>query len=333
MKFQEAEYFFRTFVGTPIQHFEAFPQSGSARVNYIGKTAEKTYVITQNQNVEENESFFYFTQQFSNLQLNTPKIFSISEDRRLYIQEFLGEDTLAQIIEQRGVDAEVERLFLQSLFQLFELQNRTQGKVDFSKTFEFQAYNELPILHDMNYFKFMFVDVLEVPYSKSRLLTEFYQLAKKLKNIGPRVLMLRDFQSRNIIVDKEFQTFFIDYQSAMEGPAMYDVVSLLYQAKVKLSETFRQQALEYYITLHQEPEVRDQLWRSVLPIRFIRNLQVLGAYGFRGIIQGKNHFLNSIEQGLKNLSQTAETWPEMENYPTLQKLIQTLNSTIVKYKI
>jgi uncharacterized membrane protein YgcG len=86
----------------------------------------------------------------------------------------------------------------------------------------------------------------------------------------------------------------------MEGPALYDVVSFLFQAKANFSENFKNEMLEYYFSFHPL-EQRNELEKSLKYCKMIRFIQVLGAYGFRGIIQRKPHFIASLEQGIQNL--------------------------------
>lgn len=325
--------FFDEFSGGKTPSFFALPQSGSSRKNFIAETNENKYVVTSNDNLRENESFFYFSEVFSNLNLNTPTIYKISDDRKTYIQQYLGGKTFSEIIQEEGLSERVKILVKETLSKLYHFQKVTRGQIDYSRTFEYEKYDNLPILHDLNYFKFFFADILEMPYHKSSLLKEFNELAQTIENIQPKVLMIRDFQARNIMVDENNDVFFIDYQAAMEGPAMYDVVSFLYQAKANFPEEFKDEMLDFYISLFDDENGRRSLRKSVLPIRLIRNLQVLGAYGFRGLVQKKEHFIKSIDQGIKNLIQTSESWNEMENYPELRALIQRLNTVEVAEKI
>ena len=330
---EEEKHFFDDFSGGNTTAFFALPQSGSSRRNFIAKTPSKSYVLTYNENLRENESFFYFSEVFSILNLNTPKVFKISDDRKTYIQEYLGGNTLSEIIEKEGLSERVKTLVKQTLNKLYQLQISTKDKIDYAKTFEYERYNNIPILHDLNYFKFMFADILELPYHKSTLLKEFRKLAEQIENIEPKFLMIRDFQSRNIMVDDVDQVFFIDYQSAMEGPAMYDVVSFLYQAKANFPEDFRKEMTSYYISLFEDESVKKSLENSVAPIRLIRNLQVLGAYGFRGLVQKKEHFIKSIGNGIENLYQTSEAWNEMNEFPELKKLINSLKESKISEAI
>ena len=325
---------FDEFSGGKTSAFFALPQSGSSRKNFIAETDENKYVVTSNENLRENESFFYFSEVFSNLNLNTPAIYKISADRKTYIQQYLGGKTLSEIIQEEGLTERVKILVKETLRKLYHFQKVTIGQIDYSKTFEYEKYDSLPVLHDLNYFKFFFIDILEMAYHKSSLLKEFNKLAQTIENIQPKVLMIRDFQARNIMVDENNDgTFFIDYQAAMEGPAMYDVISFLYQVKANFPEEFKDEMLDFYISLFNDENERQSLRKSVLSIRLIRNLQVLGAYGFRGLVQKKEHFIKSIDQGIKNLIQTSESWDEIENYPELNDLIQRLDTVEVEEKI
>ncbi|MBV2165162.1 MAG: aminoglycoside phosphotransferase, partial [Kaistella sp.] len=58
-----------------------------------------------------------------------------------------------------------------------------------------------------------------------------------------------------------------------------------------------------------------------------------GAYGFRGLIQRKPHFISSIAKGIENLEELANSWDGMQYYPELKKLVKALKSNSVKYKI
>lgn len=328
----EAQAFLQNYTHSEAAEFRQLAQSGSARINWFAKAAGQAYIITYNQNIPENEAFFYYSGIFAAENLNTPKILAIDGNRQLYIQEFLGSRTLSEIIAEEGETPRTKNLVKKSLEHLFTLQRETAGKIDYRKTFEFERYDALPVLHDLYYFKNFMVDVLELPYHKSSLLKEFNQITQHVERLQPKVLMLRDFQSRNIIIDDADNVFFIDYQSAMEGPAMYDVVSFLHQAKANFSPEFKREMEDYYIFFYPEPD-RGMLRHSAEYLRLMRYLQVLGAYGFRGLIQRKAHFISSIPQGITNLESWCGTWEEMRRYPEIMALSQKLASQDTNAKI
>ncbi|GAA4163182.1 hypothetical protein GCM10022217_31830 [Chryseobacterium ginsenosidimutans] len=333
MNSENVQRFFENYTGKKPSEFIILAQSGSARVNFLAKTANTKYIITYNENIQENESFLYYSDIFSDLNLNTPTIFTISDDRKMYIQEFLGENTLSEVISKEGLSENVKSLVKQTLEKLYQLQISTQDKIDFSRTFEYESYDELPVTHDLYYFKNFVADVLELEYHKSTLLKEFKQIVNLIENLEPKGLMIRDFQARNIMVNEKNEVSFIDYQSAMKGPLMYDVISFLFQAKANFPENLKNEMLDFYIKQFENEEIQLQLKKSVKPIQLMRFLQVLGAYGFRGLIQRKQHFISSIERGIKNITEFAQTWENMKDYPELEKVIQQLNLEKTKLKI
>ena len=329
---QNAQDFLEKYTGEAAQEFSTLAQSGSARINFVGKSNNKKYLITFNENNRENESFYYFSDLFSTLNIKAPKVLKITEARNLYIQEFLGENTLSELIDKEGLTETIKNLVKKTLQQLAEVQLKTENKVDYSKTFEYESYVELPITNDLFYFKSFIADVLEIPYHKSSLLLEFKKLVAKIENLEPQGIMMRDFQARNIMVNHKDEIFFIDYQAAMKGPLMYDVVSFLFQAKANFPEAFKNEMLDYYFSFWND-EKAAQLKNSVKPIQLIRFLQVLGAYGFRGLIQRKQHFISSLDIGIENLIQFSNSWHEMDEYPELKNLILQLKSEEVQNKI
>ncbi|SMO51812.1 Phosphotransferase enzyme family protein [Chryseobacterium rhizoplanae] len=333
MTSENAKRFFENHLGKKSSEFVTLAQSGSARVNFLATAGTEKYIITYNENIPENESFLYYSELFSNLKLNTPSILAVSDDRKMYIQEFLGQHTLSEIITKEQQSSTVRSLVQQTLERLFQMQIQTQGKIDFSKTFEYESYDELPVIHDLYYFKNFVADVLELEYNKSTLLKEFKKIALLIENIEPKGIMIRDFQARNIMVNEKNEVSFIDYQSAMKGPLMYDVISFLFQAKANFTDDFKQEMLEFYIQQFENSETRIQLKDAVMPIQMMRFLQVLGAYGFRGLIQRKQHFMASLEKGIQNITQFAGSWEHMNDYPELKKVIHQLTSDRAKQKI
>lgn len=325
--------FFKQYSQAEITNYFSLPESGSSRKNYVIETKDKKFVVTYNENIIENEAFFYYTEVFSQYGVNCPKILLISKDKKTYIQDFLGEKTLFNVIHEEGLSENVKEKVKQTLFQLFELQKNTQGKIDFSKGFEYEQYDELPIIHDLYYFKNFFIDVLEIHYHKSTLLKEFKELSNRIENLSPKGVMIRDFQSRNIMVNENGELGFIDYQSAMKGPLIYDVVSFLFQAKANFPASFQNEMLSLYYQLWNDKDIENQLKFSLEYIKLIRFMQVLGAYGFRGLIQRKSHFLESIGLGIINLTSFVEEFSEMKDFPELYKVIKELRATYVQDRI
>ncbi len=289
--------------------------SGSGRENYLITSEHEKKFLTINEDVRENESFFYFTQIFSSLGIRVPTVESISENRKAYIQSYLGENTLLSIL-QKLTDSEKESLLYKVLDFLIQIQEKTKPLEPPKLYFDFQKYNEDAVLQDCFYFKSFALDIQNATYQKQNLISEFRKLAMKISGIQSQCWMLRDFQSRNILIDdSDGRIGVIDYQACMQGPKLYDVVSLLFQHRLNLTLKEKDSLLHYYFSRQTESEI-SQMHSDLPYIRLVRLLQVTGAYGLRGVLQKKQEFINSFEGSIIELIQFFEndshyTTPEM----------------------
>lgn len=295
---------FREFKKAQHDRIEKLPQSGSDRIYFRIYAGNETCIATFNLNIKENETFIRFSNHFKQAGLPMPQILSVNEDKTIYIQEDLGTESLLDKLEQHGHGEYAYALFKQSLRELAKVQIKGDKGLDYSWCLTAKEFGKQAILSDLLYFKYYFLDTLKTPYDKQALLDDFETLAAYLTNTEHKYFMFRDFQSRNVIVNND-EVYFIDYQGGMKGALQYDVASLLWQAKANLSEEWQDSLLEYYID-EAEGLLGTKIDRSSFRSQYngyvlIRLLQVLGAYGFRGLFERKAHFLSSIPLALRNL--------------------------------
>ena len=189
--------------------------------------------------------------------------------------------------------------------QLVLLQVKGHEGLDYKKCLTNTSFGKQAILADLLYFKYYFLDALRRPYDKQKLLDDFEALSNYLSHTEYKYFMFRDFQSRNIMVTPDNNVHFIDYQGGMKGAPQYDVASLLWQARANLPDDWKQFLLEDYMgsfeKIIDEPIDRETFRSQYNGYVLIRLLQVLGAYGFRGLFERKAQFLTSIPLALQNL--------------------------------
>ena len=288
-----------------ITAMDMLPQAGSERHYFHIHTKGKSYIATHGANIKENESFIYFSRHFRKKHLCTPEIFYISSDKKIYIQEDFGDTSLLNKLEEQGYTPYVYELYKKSLGQLVLLQVKGHAGLDYKKCLTNTSFGKQAIMADLLYFKYYFLDALRRPYDKQKLMDDFEALGNYLSHTEYKFFMFRDFQSRNIMVTPDDNVHFIDYQGGMKGAPQYDVASLLWQARANLPDEWKQLLLEEYIVAF-EKIVKQPVDRAVFRSQYngyvlIRLLQVLGAYGFRGLFERKAHFLTSIPLALQNL--------------------------------
>lgn len=283
---------------------EKLPQSGSDRVYFRIYSGTATFIATYNLNQRETQTFIYFSRHFIQACLPVPKILAVNADDTIYIQEDLGTESLLNKLEQNGHGDYVYGLFQQSLSELARVQILGDQGLNYEWCLTAKEFGKQAIMSDLLYFKYYFLDTLQLPYDKQAMLDDFDALSTYLTRTENKYFMFRDFQSRNIIV-KDDKVSFIDYQGGMKGALQYDVASLLWQAKAELSEQWKDSLLDYYMDevdkLLQKPVDRITFVSQYNGYVLIRLLQVMGAYGFRGLFERKAHFLASIPLALRNL--------------------------------
>lgn len=294
---------FQTYDPSPITGLEKIPQSGSNRIYFRIRTADRSYIATYNDNVRENRTFVHFSRHFRSHGCPVPEIYLVNEPYTIYLQQDFGDVSLLNELEKHGHNEHVYELFRKSLQALAKLQILGDEGLDYSWSITSREFGKQAILSDLLYFKYYFLDTLQIPYDKEKLIDDFEALSTYLTHVDHKYFMFRDFQSRNILIRDE-QTYFIDFQGGMKGALQYDVASMLWQAKAELPDEWKNSLLEHYMDY-----VEELLNKKIDRLRFvsqyngyvlIRLLQVLGAYGFRGLFERKAHFLTSIPLALRN---------------------------------
>lgn len=301
---EEISALYRQWAGNPPASIDVLPQSGSERRYFRIHGNGGSVIGTYGANIKENETFIYFTEKFSSKNLSVPKIHIVSTGRLFYLQEDLGDVSLLNHLETNGLTDEVYGLFRKSLEALALLQVKGDEKLDYNKCLTNKEFGKQAIMADLLYFKYYFLDALRKPYDKQKLIDDFEALSNYLTHTEYKYFMFRDFQSRNIMI-QDNDPFFIDYQGGMKGAPQYDVASMLWQARANLPGDWKNDLLEDYMNSF-EKKIEKKIDRNIFRSQFngyvlIRLLQVLGAYGFRGLFERKAQFLTSIPLALRNL--------------------------------
>ena len=311
-------------------------ESGSARRYFRIITDKKSLIGTYSSNIEENEAFLAFSKHFHDLGLNVPEVFAVNEEKTCYLQSDFGDDNLFAHVQKAlmagGFGENNINLYKKALSHLVKLQVLGHQGLDYTKAYPTERFDRQAIIDDLNYFKYYFVKPHEeIDFNETRLGKDFEAFADFVSQAPCDFFMYRDFQSRNIMV-KDGELYFIDFQGGRKGPLNYDVVSLLYQVKAQIPQAIRDELVNYYkseLSQYMSPEtVKFDTYQPYFV--YLRLMQVLGAYGFRGLIQKKSHFIESIPYALREIEALSKATP-LTAYPELQSVISQLNKLDAKY--
>jgi aminoglycoside/choline kinase family phosphotransferase len=278
--------------------------SGRHIVRIFGRDARAIGIL---HNVhEENVAFIEFSKHFRRHGLPVPEIYAEDLQHGAYLEEDLGDTTLFEFLSSNRWDDQISPQVIEVYRSVIELLPRFQieaGRdLNYSVCYPRSSFDEQSIAWDLNYFKYYFLKLAEVPFNEQALENDFERLTKFLLSADHDYFLYRDFQSRNIML-RDGRPYFLDYQGGRKGALQYDVASLLYDAKADLPPQLRQELLDHYLlTLPRFSRVTpEDFMKHYYAYVYVRIMQAMGAYGFRGFFERKTHFLQSVPYALRNL--------------------------------
>jgi aminoglycoside/choline kinase family phosphotransferase len=255
---------------------------------------------------EENLAFVEFSKHFRRHALPVPEIYAEDLDHGAYLEEDLGDTTLYEFLTRNRTATTIAPQAIEAYRKVVAILPRFQVEagrdLNYSVCYPNPSFDRQSIAWDLNYFKYYFLRLAGIPFNERALEDDFSRLTDFLLTAPRDYFLYRDFQSRNILL-RNGEPFFVDYQGGRKGALQYDIASLLYDAKADLSPELRQQLLDHYLDTLANfiPLDRPAFLQHFYPYVYIRLMQALGAYGFRGFYERKPHFLQSVPYALKNL--------------------------------
>jgi aminoglycoside/choline kinase family phosphotransferase len=282
---------------------------------------------------EENVAFLEFSNHFRRHGLPVPEIYGEDLSQGAYLEQDLGDTTLFEFLSKHRSGALIAEPALAAYRKVVALLPRFQieaGRdLNYKVCYPRASFDRQSIAWDLNYFKYYFLRLAGIPFNEQALEHDFSRLTKFLLSAGRDYFLYRDFQSRNIMLYGG-EPFFVDYQGGRKGALQYDIASLLYDAKADLPPDTRQQLLDLYLEAlsnydrGSKATERATFMHYYYAFVYVRIMQALGAYGFRGFYERKTHFLQSVPYALRNIRWLLHNVELPVALPTLTEAFKTM---------
>ena len=276
---------------------------------------------------EENAAFLEFSRHFRRRGLPVPEIYEEDISHGAYLEEDLGDTTLFEFLgaNRTGdlIAPEAMEAYRKVVAELPRFQIEAGRDLNYKVCYPRASFDRQSINWDLNYFKYYFLRLAGIPFNEQALEDDFSRLTKFLLTASHDSFLYRDFQSRNVML-RDGQPYFVDYQGGRKGALQYDIASLLFDGKADLPPEMRKELLDHYLESLGKfiPVDRAAFMQHYYAFVYVRILQALGAYGFRGFYERKAHFLQSVPYALKNLRWLAENVKLPIELPALMNAIQ-----------
>ena len=328
---------YRKNFNTKPNYIEKLKTSGSNRLYFRIHCQDESIIATYNEDSTENDTFVYLQNFFESNNLPVPKLYQYFKNDNIYFQQDLGDITFYDYLQKLNHISNYEEIlnyYKRIVDYLLLFQFSASNGLDFTKCYPVAEFNKENVLWDLYYFKYMFLRLSYANFNEKKLDDEFQKFAESILDADLNYFVYRDFQSRNIMIYNN-NLYFIDFQGGRKGAYFYDIASLLYDSKAKLSHNLRESILSYYFNeLSKKITVDENIFFSKFYEYVIfRILQALGAYGYRGLYEHKEHFILSIEPALNNILFLERNLNISYKYPYLIEILlnQLNNPKITKY--
>ncbi len=290
-------------------------QAGSDRRYFRLLVADRSFMGTFVPDAVEGHAFVMLSRDLKDAGAAVPEVYAVSDDFHFYVQEDLGDVSLFSIL----ADANSGHLIETTIQRLAFLQRIPSQK--WHSDCMAKDFSRRQVMWDLNYFKYEYLKARNVIFDEERLEDDFDKFALRLLSL-PKCFwgfMMRDCQSRNVMIVDD-SPIFIDFQAGRFGPVIYDAVSFLWQARAAFPNNFREDMMRLYCDAFCEGNQAsaEQMMSFLDDFVLFRTLQVLGAYGYRGLVQHRSHFILSIPPALANLKALFNKGV-LDCYPELKK--------------
>ena len=275
----------------------------------------------------ENNAFVTVARHFHAKGIKVPEVYAVSEDMSAYLQEDLGDRVLFDMLvaARRGNEdiVKVEALLNKAMAMLPAIQYDGAEGLDFSVCYPQPSFDRRMVMFDLNYFKYCFLKPSGLEFDEVRLQDDFERFADDLLKEDTDTFLYRDFNARNVMIYGG-EPYFIDFQGGRRGPIYYDVASFVWQARAKYPDALKERMLGSYLTelARYRPVDRKAFMERLDLFILFRLLQVLGAYGFRGLVEHKANFVTSIPAAISELKSIADRFSSM--YPYMTQTLERL---------
>jgi len=257
------------------------------------------------------ESFLLTTRLFKNLGITVPEIYFSSPKNGFLILENFGETKYSRVLTKSN-QMQLYKSAVDALIHLHKKKTTNEIKL-YDKELFFQESVlffdwYLPLKRkkatndDIEQFKNILFDLLEIPMSL------------------PKVFIHRDYHIDNLFLVKSNYNYkkcgWIDYQDAVLGTCIYDIMSLFEDARRDPNEKMSSELIKYY--LKNFPEIKKDLFHTSFKIIAIqRHLKVLGIFSRLSCRDKKTEYLQHMPRVLRMLKNNLNFGP----LANLKKLI------------
>jgi aminoglycoside/choline kinase family phosphotransferase len=270
----------------------------------------------------EQLSFVNVARLLDQMPVPIPTVLGHAEDLGVLVLEDLGDVTL-QAHLGAATPTEHAARYRQAVALIASIQRRGSELTNSKYVPYGIAFDVEKLTWEMDFFIKHFIEayrgVVIPPPARNALREELGTIIAELA-AEPRVLCHRDYHSRNLMLHQD-KLYIIDFQDARMGPDTYDLVSLLRDSYVDLTEQTVDELIAYFLALKGESgnEVAFRARFDAMALQ--RNLKALGTFGYQTTARRNPVYIQYIPRTLRYVRDNLEHRPR---FARIQELMAAL---------
>jgi hypothetical protein len=295
--------------------FSIEPASGDAsfrryfRVKHDGKS-----LIAMDAPPEQEDCapFIGVARDFLNIGLNVPEILHTDIDQGFLLLTDLGEQLYLDVLNESNV----ERLYGDAMGALIPLQASGSGE------YPLPEYDQALLQNEMELFREWFLGRhldCKLNEQQSKVLDESFKFLEESALAQPKVIVHRDYHSRNLLKTDRHNPGILDFQDAVMGPVTYDLVSLLRDCYIAWpKERVESWAIGYHELAIQSgiQQIKDEelflRWFDLMGVQ--RHLKAIGIFSRLYYRDSKPNYLDDIPRTLDYVLEVCARYPELSSF-------------------
>jgi N-acetylmuramate 1-kinase len=258
--------------------------------------------------------------------VRVPKLLGEACDAGFILVEDLGDDTLAEYLLSHPGDR--ERLYQSAVRDLARAQ-RALAMLPEGSVVSMRAFDQELLRWEIDHFREWGLEAQGIQLSAGDA-EAFERAAAQLATTiagWPRSFVHRDYQSRNLMVrpgtNGSPELVWIDFQDALLGPRVYDLVALLSDSYQSFSREFIERRLDEYAEHHGlDAAGRRSVGREFDLVTVQRKLKDAGRFVFIDRVRHNPHFLQFVEP---TIAKVRGALARLSGDPVLDRLTELLD--------
>ena len=306
------------------EQFEVVPLAGDAstRRYYRVVYADKSRVLMSWDPFEDAEKF-PFLNVLKHLQRNgvqVPEVINFSPELGLVLLEDLGDLTLERKFWEVQNQELVFPFYQQAIDELIKIHYKASADENPNCSAFQIAFDTKKFLWEMNYGREHVLEKLnKISLSHAgaeELESIFTDICTRLDK-EPKYISHRDYHSRNLML-KLGKMRVIDFQDARLGPIQYDLVSLVYDSYVDLSDSSRRRILDYYLQCAKPylgPKFERGHFDEIFSLQIIqRCFKACGSFASFYNLRKDRRYIKYIQPTLKTVCAVLDRHPQYASF-------------------